>query len=78
MTDDVDPLLTAAADLAELRARARAIIACKYLTAAGRVAMLRTHEAAMLVALRRWRPLAGIVPAHATPNTSRGGRYKTW
>lgn len=78
MAGEVDPLSAAAAELAKLRARGRAIATNRFLTPASRVTMLRAHEAAMMVALRRWRELAGITPMAATSTSSRVGRYRTW
>ena len=69
----------AAADLAAVRARARTIVACRFLTPAARVAMLREVQAELLAALRRWRALSGIAPiATGLPSTARIGRYRAW
>jgi hypothetical protein len=79
MSDEHSPVSLAAAELADLRARARAIMTNRFLTPTARVAMLRDHEAAMVVALRRWRALSGIAPVSpSVPNTARGGRYRAW
>lgn len=75
--DEHDAVSVAAADLAELRARARAIITNRFLTPSARIAMLRSHEAAMTVALRRWRALSGIAPLSSeVPSTARLGPYR--
>jgi hypothetical protein len=67
----------AAAELAAVRARARAIVACRFLTPAARVAMLRVVEAELLTALRQWRALSGIAPiATDLPSTARIGPYR--
>ena len=79
MSDAMDSLAVAAAELAELRARARAIMSCRYLTPTARVSMLRDHEAAMVVALPRWRALSGIAPMCShVPSTARVGRHRAW
>jgi hypothetical protein len=71
-----DPVSVAAADLAALRARARAIVGNRFITTAARVAMLRDNEAAIRTALTRWRTLSGILNAPpAVPNNKAGGRY---
>jgi hypothetical protein len=78
-TDEHSPVSVAAADLAELRARARAIMSNRFLTAASRVAMLRENETALRAALRHWRELTGIAPVcPSTASTSRVGRYRAW
>ena len=73
------PVTEAAEHLAELRARARAIMANRFLTTAGRVAMLRENELALMAALRHWRALSGIAPmCSSVPSTARVGRYRAW
>lgn len=77
--DEHSPASVAASELAELRARARAITSSRFLTTAARVAMLRENDAAVLVALTRWRELASIAPmVSGAPSTARVGRYRAW
>lgn len=77
--DEHSPVSVAAADLAALRARARAIMGNRFLTTAGRVAMLRSNEAELIAALRRWRVLSGIAPmCSSVPSTARVGTYRRW
>jgi hypothetical protein len=77
--DEHSPVSLAAAELADLRARARAIMVNRFLTTSGRVAMLRDNEIALRAALGRWRVLSGISQAvPVVPNKARGGRYRAW
>jgi hypothetical protein len=77
--DEHSPVSVAAAELAGLRTRARAIAVNRFLTTSARVAMLRENDAAVRGALHRWRELAGIAPlCTGKTSTSRVGRYRAW
>jgi hypothetical protein len=80
LSGEHSPASIAAADLADLRTRARAIMGNRFLTTASRVAMLRENEIALRAALGRWRALSGIasVASDTRSVTAAKGRYAAW
>ena len=72
------PVTDAAADLHELRERARLIRDCPYLTPAARDQMRREVAAAITQAAVRFQRVSATAAASPLANPSRKGRYRRW